>query len=241
MTQEFDEIINTLWSQIWRITEVNTRYLCELYLRSACQKLLFAEKRLRNLRRKIAYHKRGRKVVHREDYYEVTYPQNTLSIEMDFDHCVLSLRSSLEHLAQLVNAIIPLNLPPKGKTSESVNLKKVIETLANNQHLNSIPSLKELSLNLKLLTESDWYKELHDLRIESFHVKSGRLPKTELKTLNHELLDLNFLLPDGAATSLKTEKDRDILNYCKSTVKYVEKTLKQSFYLLNDYLVYRLS
>lgn len=234
MSQEFDDIINTLLSQIWDISEVGTRHLCELYLRSSCQKLLFAETRLSSLRGKVAYHKRGRKVVYREGYYEVNYPQNVLSIEMDFDHCILSLRSSLEHLAQLVNATIPLNLPPKGKASESVNLRRVIDAIENSQHLKSVPHLNELSLNLKRLTESDWYKELHDLRIEAFHVKSGRLPKTELTTLSRALIDLKFLLPDGTVNSLKTEKDRDILYYCKNRVKDLERTLNTSFHLLSN-------
>ncbi len=240
MSEAFDDIINTLWSQIWGIAEVGARHLCELYLRSSCQKHLFAETRLRSLRSKVAYHKRGRTVVHREGYYEINYPQNTLSIEMDFDHCILSLRSSLEHLAQLVNAIIPLSLPPKGKASESVNLRRVIDAIASNQQLKSIPYLNELSCNLKRVTESNWYKELHDLRIESFHVKSGRLPRTELTTLKRDLIDLKFLLPDGTVSSLKTEKDRDILNYCRSRVKDIEKTLNTSFHLLSDYMSYRL-
>lgn len=240
MSQEFDDIINTLLSQIWDITEVGTRHLCELYLRSSCQKLLFAETRLRSLRGKVAYHKRGRKVVHREGYYEVNYPQNVLSIEMDFDHCILSLRSSLEHLAQLVNAIVPLNLLPKGKVSESVNLRRVIGTIADTQQLKNIQYLSELSSKLRRVSESNWYKELHDLRIESFHVKSGHLPKTELTTLNRDLIDLKFLLPDGTVNSLKTEEDRDILYYCKNRVKDVERTLNTSFHLLSNYMSYRM-
>ena len=84
--------------------------------------------------------------MHREGYYEVSYPQNVLSIEMDFDHCILSLRSSLEHLAQLLNATIPLNLLPKGNASESVNLRRVIDAIANNQQLKNIQYLNELSV-----------------------------------------------------------------------------------------------
>ena len=139
-----------------------------------------------------------------------------------------------------MNAIIPLSLPPKGKASESVNLRRVIDAIASNQQLKSIPYLNELSCNLKRVTESNWYKELHDLRIESFHVKSGRLPRTELTTLKRDLIDLKFLLPDGTVSSLKTEKDRDILNYCRSRVKDIEKTLNTSFHLLSDYMSYRL-
>jgi hypothetical protein len=240
MSREFDDIINTLLSQIWDIEEVDARHLCELYLRSSCQKHLFAETRVRSLRRKVAYHKRGRKVVHREGHYEVNYPQNVLSIEMDFDHCILSLRSSLEHLAQLVNAIVPLNLPPKGKASESVNLRRVIDTIAENHQWENIPYLNELSSKLKRVLGSNWYKELHDLRIESFHVKSGRLPKTALMTQSRDLIKLTFLLPDGTVNSLKTEKDRDILNYCRNRVKDVEKTLNTSFHLLSDYMSYRM-
>jgi len=236
MSQDFNDIINTLWSQIWGSMEVDARHLCELYLRSACQKLLFAETRLRSLRGKIAYHKRRRTIVQREGYYEVNYPENKLSIEMDFDHCILSLRSSLEHLAQLVNAVIPLNLSPKGKASESVSLKKVIEAIVENESLKSIPYLSKLSSYLQEEMESDWYRELHDLRIESFHVKSGRLPKTELMTLERELIELRFLLPQDTVNSLKTDEDRDILNYSKNRIKDVKKTLNASFHLLCKYM-----
>jgi hypothetical protein len=240
MSRDFDEVINTLLSQIWDIKEVEARHLCELYLSSSCQKHLFAEVRLKSLRGKVEYHKRGRKVVHREGYYEVNYPQNVLSIEMDFDHCILSLRSSLEHLAQLVNAIVPLNLPPKGKASKSVNLKRVVDKIANNRQWETIPYLNELSSKLKGVIESNWYKELHDLRIESFHVKSGRLPRTSLMTPSRDLISLTFLLPSDTVDSLKTEQDRDILNYCSSRVKDVEKTLNTSFHLLSDYIPYRM-
>jgi len=240
MSREFDEIINTLLSQIWDIEEVDVRHQCELYLSSSCQKLLFAETRLRSLRGKVAYHKRGRKVVHREGYYEINYPQNALSIEMDFDHCILSLRSSLEHLAQLVNAIVPLNLPPKGKASESVNLRRVVDTIAEKHQWENIPYLNELSSKLKGVMGSNWYKELHVLRIESFHVKSGRLPKTALMTQSRELIELTFLLPDGTVNSLKAGEDRDILNYCRNRVKDIEKTLNTSFHLLSDYMFYRM-
>ena len=240
MSKDFDDIINVLWSQMMGSMEGDGRYLCGIYLRSACQKLLFAETRLRNLRGKVSYYKRGRTVVQREGYYEVNYPQNRLSIEMDFDHCILSLRSSLEHLAQLVNAIIPLDLPPKGKASESVSLKRVIHAIANNEALKSTPYLPELASNLQEEMESDWYKELHDLRIESFHVKSGYLPKTELMTRKRELKDLSFLLPQGTVSSLKTENDRDIRNYCKNRVKDVKRTLHTSFRLLSNYMSYKL-
>ena len=239
-SQDFDDIINTLLSQIWSLKERDARYLCELYLRSACQKHLFAETRLKNLRSKIAYRKRRYTIVKHEGYVEARYPQNTLSIEMDFDHCILSLRSSLEHLAQLVNALIPLNLPPKGKTRESVNLKRVIDILHNTPSLRSIPSLDELSTNLRIETVSTRYNELHDLRIESFHIKSGRLPHMKHTTREHHLIDLKFLLPDGTATSLKTEEERDILNYCKSRVNDVQRTLNGSFHVLSKYMSYKL-
>jgi len=152
----------------------------------------------------------------------------------------LSLRSSLEHLAQLINAIIPLNLSPKGKASESVNLKRVICLIANNPSMKSISCLDKLSLNLEKEMQSNWYRELHDLRIESFHVKSGRLPQTKHMTLKRELIDLKFLLPDGTVNSLKTENDRNILNYCASRVKDVLRTLNDSFHLLSNYMSYKL-
>ncbi|HEY78712.1 MAG TPA: hypothetical protein G4O09_06330 [Dehalococcoidia bacterium] len=212
----------------------NDRYLCEIYLASATQKHLFAERRLRSLRGKITEYKRKSSRID-EHTRSRNYP-NRLPIEMDFDHCILSLRSSLEHLAQLVNAVICLGIPATGY-HESVSLQRVISKLDKETLVQGYSCLSNLSLYLSKVKNSNWYKELHALRIESFHVKFGRLPRTETMTLGRDLIDLKFLLPNGTVTSKTTEIDRDIFVYCKSIVKDVERVLNNSFQYLSEYLL----
>jgi len=204
--------------------------LCLIYLRSTAQKHLFAEKRLKSLNRKIAGYRQKCEV---NQYGGITWPV-TLYIEMDFDHCVLSLRSSLEHLAQLINAIVPLNLAPKrtkGKTH--VTLDKVIEEINGNDQLRSNEYLSSLSSFLKSEMEENWYKDFQELRNTMAHVKFDRFPRTTLKTPERQLLNLKFLLPSGTAKSLVTEEERDITSYCKDVIKKVESVLKESFDLLS--------
>jgi len=232
MSKKLDNIINVLYSQIMGGMQSKYREQCEIYQRSACLKHLFAEKRLKSL------------AEHIEEYTQKWKSNEVLDrlyIEMDFDHCILSLRSSLEHLAQLINAIIPLNLSPKvTKGQTHVTMQNVIEAIVSNNLLRNDKCLSELSLYLKTETDKDWYNELHALRIESFHQKSGRIPRSSIVTRNHDTIDLTFLLPNGTCSSLKTRTDRDIRNYCKNRVEDVEKVLNTSFNLLSRYLSIRL-
>ena len=236
MSRDLDYPINILLEKIYERKQGADRDLCEIYLRSACQKPLFAEKRLRSLNRKTANYKQ-KYAVKQYDTFTLTTLPSTLGIEMDFDHCILSLRSSIEHLAQLINAIVPLTLSPKVTKGEAhVTLKNVIEEIKKNDLSKNDKSLSNLSLYLSGEIAKDWYKELHELRITMFHDKFDRLPRTSLETLEHQLLDLSFLLPNGTARSLKTEQERNIVSYCKSVISEVESVLKESFDALSKYL-----
>jgi len=237
MRTDFGDTINVLWSQIWGSMEGDDRYLCEIYLRSASQKHLFAERRLRSLKKKMTEYKRKCTVEKHDEFRATVYP-DSLPIEMDFDHCILSLRSSLEHLAQLINAVIPLDLPAKRikKYDKFVSITNVISEIERNEPLGKDPCLSKLSSYLGNVIQASWYKELHDLRIESFHIKSGRLARTSLLTLDRQLLEMTFLLPSGTASSAKTEKERNIVNYCQRRVEDIERVLKVSFELLSKYL-----
>jgi bacterioferritin (cytochrome b1) len=227
MSQDLDNIINTLWDQIRGIKKGDDCDLCEIYLRSTCQKHLFAEERLKSLTKEI------------ERFIQTVRDKQELSsfnIEMDFDHCVLSLRSSLEHLAQLINAIIPLNLSPKFTRDETlVTLSNVTDEIKNNDLSKNNKCLCNLSSYLKLEMEKDWYKELHDLRITMFHDKFDRLPRTSLPIPRYAP-DLKFLLPSGTAKSLVTKEEREITSYCGSVIRKVEGVLKYSFDVLSKYL-----
>ena len=236
MSQNLDNPINILLEQILGSKEGDDRDLCVIYLRSTCQKHLFAEKRLKSLRKRIAEYKRNRRVKQYDTFTVTTWPV-TLYIEMDFDHCVLSLRSSLDHLAQLINAIIPLKLSSRVTRGEThVTLKNVIGEIRKNNLLKNNECLSNLSSCLNSEMEKDWYRDLHDLRITMFHDKFDRFTRTSLETFERQLLDLKFLLPSGTAKSLVTEEERDITSYCESVIRKVEAVLKKTFDVLSKYL-----
>lgn len=228
MSQALGDIINTLLEQIWGSKEGAECDSCVIYLRSTCQKHLFAEERLKSLTKEI------------ERYIQTVQDNqvpSSLNIEMEFDHCVLSLRSCLEHLAQLINAVIPLNLSPKATKGQThVTLKNVIEEIRKNEILKNNEYLLSLSSYLNSETEKDWYRDLHDLRITMFHEKFDRFTRTSTRTLERQLRDLKFLLPSGIAKSLVTEEERNVTSYCQSVTRKVESVLKESFDLLSKYL-----
>ena len=240
MSKKFDEIISILLSQLLKIADIDTRQLSRLYLGSSYKKLLFAKRRLKSLRSRIAYLSRGYMVELPGGDLQLKFPQKTLSIEMDFDHCIVSLRSSLEHLAQLVNVTLSLGLKPRGKNREAVSFNAVINAIEGNHKLKSVEYLKELASNLKREKEDNWFKELNTLRTESMHITSGTLPKTELFIIRNEIIGLHFLLPRGQVNSITTEEDRDILNYCRNRIRDVQRTLKISFHTLSKYMSNRM-
>lgn len=228
MSQDLGDAINILLEQIWRSKEGADRGLCEIYLRSTCQKHLFAEKRLISLTNEI------------EKYIQTVQDNqvpSSLDIEMDFDHCVSSLRSCLEHLSQLINAVIPLNLSPKMTKGEMhATLKNVIEEIRKNDLLESNQCLSSLSSYLSSEMEKDWHKDLHNLRITMFHNRFDRLTRISTRTPQRQLLDLKFLLPSDTTKSLVTEEERNIASYCESIITKVEGVLKGSFDILSEYL-----
>ena len=236
MSKDLDDPINILLEQIWNSKQGADRELCVIYLRSACQKHLFAEKRLTSLRKRITEYKKKITVKQYDGFTATTRPV-TLYVEMDFDHCISSLRSSLEHLAQLINAIIPLNLSPKVTKGEThVTLRNVIEEIKKRNLLKNNECLCDLSSYLDDEMGKDWYKDLHDLRITMFHDKFDRLNKISTRTLERQPLDFKFLLPSGIAKSLVTKEERNIISYCKSVISKVESVLKESFDALSSYL-----
>lgn len=228
MSQDLGDIINTLWCQIRDSKKIYDRELCVSYLRSTCQKHLFAEKRLESLKSRIEEY---------EQNVQDTGEHDPFCIEMDFDHCILSLRSSLEHLAQLINAIISLGLTPRvTEGMRHVTLKNVTEGIGNNDLLKNNEYLSSLSSYLRGEMEKDWYTDLHDLRITMFHDQFGRLPRTSTYTPKRKLLGVKFLLPNGTVKRLESEADRDITSYCEGVVRKVGSVLGKSFDLLSKYL-----
>jgi len=228
MSQDFGDLVNDLWESILANRGGLERDTCIIYLRSSAQKLLFAEKRLESLTDQI------KECAKRfEDKREL----DLFYIEMNFDHCVSSLRSSLEHLAQLINAVIPLNLSPRFAGGETpVTLRNVIKEMQSNRLSISNETLACLSSFLISEIEKRWYKELNELRTEIFHEKFNRFAWTSLATLNRKLLDFKILVPNGTAKSLKTESEREVSYFCKNMVQNVDNVLRESFFALIKYL-----
>ena len=225
MSQEFDDIINDLLTEIWSKKEKGIiSGECEIYLRSACQKHLFAEKRAEAIKKDISDYKSDQKV--RDSI-------GTLQIEMDFDHCIISLRSSVEHLAQLINAIVGIGLSPtRQHGSNTVNLYKVKDALLKKDDAN----LRALGDLLKNLSDQDWHKDLNDLRITLFHDKFERLPRSYAVNMTRSSSDIDFRLPKDTCPSISEPQERLIDSYCDKQVNNVQSVLCESYRRLIEYL-----
>ncbi len=222
MSKRLDDIHSDLIYQVIRATGTYD------YSDSAGQKHLFAERRLITLKGKIAKYKR------RIEYGNgpTSFP-SPLSVEMDFDHCILSLRSSLEHLAQLINSAVKLNLQPTGLGRDTVSLQNIVNAIDDSSKFKNNQYLSKLSSFLRNEMNKDWYRDLHKLRIEMYHHKSRDIlnPRTDTSKLD----DL-FLISQDAFTTVKTKKDRELCYYCQNRINDVENVLYNSFYLLSQYL-----
>lgn len=85
----------------------------------------------------------------------------------EFDHFVISIRSVLDYLAQLVNVVYRLELLPSHASGPDpiVNFGTVVERVGRKEPGNKLARL------LKRAIRSKWYKYLNGLRIETVHVK----------------------------------------------------------------------
>lgn len=218
MNDTFSDSINDLWSL------VNHDSACEIYLRSTAQKHTFAEKRAEELHNDIIEFRTNRST--RETI-------GTLQIEMDFEHGVSSLRSSIEHLAQLINEVAKLGLAQTRKQGINVvDIYKVKDILLKSLDSN-LHRLGELLMNM---TGSDWYTDLNDLRIELFHHEFPRFPSAHEVDMSHGSSNVEFLLPSNTAPSITDSKERRIEVYLTKQVENVRAVLEESFKLLIEYL-----
>lgn len=205
------------------------------YLKSASLKHRYAETRLISLRRKITNYKK--RVEIRYGGSLIMFP-DTLPIEMDLDHCVASLRSSIEHLAQLINSVVKLRLKPVGYGKGVVSPQNVVDAINSSLKLKKDQYLSKLSSFLGNEIHKDWYKELHRFRIEMYHHKSREIldHASASPSLNPNWMDELFVIPPDIAISAKTRRDREIFNFCQNKVNDIENVLYNSFYLLSKYL-----
>lgn len=226
MSKRLDDISSSLPYQVIQvINETGSIH----YLDSIGQKHLFAERRLITLKQKIIRYK---KKMEYSDGMPSSFP-SALSIEMDFDHCILSLRSSLEHLAQLINSVAKLGLLPTGDSRNAVSLKNVTKKIDNNPEFKNNDHLFQLSVFLNEEMGEDWFKELHNLRIEIFHHKA---PDILNPRVDPNKMDELFLIPRDCTITAKTKRDREICRFCENKINDIEYVLYNSYYLLSKYL-----
>lgn len=174
------------------------------YLRGINQKRLFARKRKRLLKRAIA---------RLSPYSKIERPTAAFTIEIEFDHFIDSLRSSIEKLMQLINLIADLKLSPtnrhrKNKFDKLVTLDEVIKSLQSS----SDTILNRLGAYLLKEKQRNWYTTLHQLRIEIYHNSFEKF----------------IIRDDRLFVSLLNRKKTDLLNYCDDEVANVERFLSHS-------------
>ena len=225
MSKRLDDIVNDLLYQVFSATGTYE------YLDSVCQKHLFAEERLTTLKRKITNYKR--RIEYRN--YITSFPDTT-SIEMDLDHCISSLRSSLEHLSQLINSVAQLDLQPTGYDKDAVSLRNVIKAIDCKPKFKNNQNLSKLSLLLRNEMGKDWYKDLHKLRIEMYHHKSRDILDHASPRTDPDQMDELFLIPQEVVISAKTKKEREICYFCQNMINNIEDVLYNSFHLISKYL-----
>lgn len=223
MSKRLDDIEEDLAHQVFSTTSWD-------YFSSICLKYYFAKKRLVNLKRKITRYKS--RIEFRNG---ITSFPDISSIEMDLDHCITSLRSSLEHLAQLINSVAPLNLQPTGYGEDIVSLQHVINKIDCSPEFKNNPNLSNLSSFLSDEMGKDWYKDLHKLRIEMYHHKSRDILDHTSPRTDPNKMDELFLIPQDVV-SAKNKKDREICHFCQNRINDIENVLYNSFCLISKYL-----
>ena len=200
--------------------------LCAYYLRTSYQKCLYAEERVKSLIVLVSEYKK------KLDRREIL---DSLLLAMDYDHFLVSLRSSLENLAKLISFTLSTNLPDILITyQQNYNLGEVVSILKNNaKSLENTYIIKLLSfLNKKV--KQNWYKELVEPGLVISHDKFRTHPRVSPRDIGQQLLDFRFLLPD----TLENEREGQggIITHCTSLIEKVEGVLKESCILIEEYL-----
>lgn len=202
------------------------------YLGSIRLKYKFAKSRLIKMKRGETCYKKKRLEEHGEGYIKTTWPDN-YAILMEFDHCVISLRSLLEHLLQLINLAIPLGLSPRQKQNiPSVSIGAILVKMNGSERCQNNAVLNELKRNIQELRDQYWYDHLNELRVEQYHNKFIRPSLNEHRSQSRELSDVSLLIP-----CVKESRNHvDIATYCEDRIDDVENVLSTSLVLLMRYL-----
>ena len=115
---------------------------------------------------RLTEHRLG-KLKHEVKRYCTREEADDFLYKAEFDHFVISIRSVLDYLAQLVNVVYRLELLPSHRLRKGdvADFKTVVRHLDDKEPGNKLTQL------LKKTSDSEWYKCLNDLRIETIHVK----------------------------------------------------------------------
>jgi hypothetical protein len=210
---------------------------CFDYLTSIRLKYKFAKNRLTILKRKKAYYKKKRVEEYSNEALKTTWPDN-YSILMEFDHCVISLRSLIEHLLQLINVVIPLGLVPQRKGKEkAVDIDTIISVMSQTELCKNNVFLNQLLRNIQEIKRQPWYDHLHKLRIEQFHNKFIAPSLNEHRSKDRELSDINWLITDVRENDETVRTHVDIITYCEERNRDVEEVLFNNLELLRRFLL----
>ena len=206
------DVIDSLWQRIMMTLQGHDGELCAGYLRASWQKMLFAEGRLESLVQHVDTYKR------KLDSRQIL---DSLPLAMDYDHLLISLRSSLQNTAYLVNTILlPGELTPPVAPGDDIDLRTVLDTLEQSNQSGRDASADRLVQYLKIKLDEPWYKELFEPAIIISHDRSRDYPRVSPRSLNEQLLDFRFLLPDMVESGDSGESS--IIAYCRSMIKRVE-------------------
>lgn len=225
MSQRLDDTVNTLWQRIMMQLDADDGETCVFYLRNVRQKIYFALERYESLKKNIVDYKWN---------YEHKKVLNSTYIEMDFDHIIYCLRSSLSYLALLICSVIPLSSYDRlTNKSRMLTLGDVVLQLKSHKQESCVYKLwMYLSENIN----AEWYKELNEFRIDIFYDRFKNFPRVTTYAFEHQLLDMDCLLSDDAGdSSIYTDK-KNILTYSRWLITEVEDIVINSLELLHTCL-----
>jgi hypothetical protein len=226
MDKQLSDIVDGLWKRIMMAMQGDDGELCADYLRTAYQKCLFAQERLKSL------------TVHVDDYKQKLDCReilDSLLLAMDYDHLLISLCSALEHLARLISATVSQKLSGHLLLyQEDISLRKIISIFGDEAKLQDDPVISKLLSYLDEKVGHSWYKQLVEPQVVISHDRFRDYPRVLAHNISQQLLDFRFLLPDTVESDDTSEGS--IIAFCRNLIEEVEEVLKQSFSLIKEYL-----
>jgi len=226
MKLQLSDIVDSLWEHIMGVMQGDDGELCANYLRTSYQRCLFAEERAKSIALHVDEYKK------KLDRREIL---DSLLLEMDYDHLLVSLRSALDNLAKLIGFTISSNLPNiLIMHQQNYNLGEIVSILKNNARSQENSHTIKLLSFLSKKIEQNWYKELVEPGLVISHDKFRPYPRVSPRDAGQQLLDFRFLLPD----TLENEEDGQgsIMAYCTNLIEEVEGVLAESCLLIEEYL-----